>query len=78
MDCKKTDCELRDKPGGCYGCFLDSLVPKNYAGREQYEFDPTWGQANATEHPKTGVPILDLPRGFSVWKLAKNARLISR
>jgi len=45
--------------GLCYGCHLDSLVPRDYPAREMYAYDAVWGQINATRRPPTGVPVLD-------------------
>lgn len=45
----------------CYGCYLDSLVPKDYQSKEEYVWSSATGLRTATKHPKTGVPILDMP-----------------
>ena len=47
----------------CYGCYLVSLLPPGYEGREEYEFDPVWKHDNATAKPPTGVGILDQSSG---------------
>jgi len=46
--------------GVCYGCHLDGYIPTWYPDAEKYA--PAGfpcDHTNATEHPRTGVPILD-------------------
>ncbi|KKL81307.1 hypothetical protein LCGC14_1996100 [marine sediment metagenome] len=43
----------------CYGCHLDGYIPRWYPAEEGYEFVEAFGHSNATDHPQTGVPILD-------------------
>jgi hypothetical protein len=46
--------------GLCEGCKLDTWLPKRYHNREGYEYIPEYKHYNATRHPKTGVPLLDM------------------
>lgn len=43
----------------CYGCQLDTFIPRGYANRENYKFREEYGYTNATTRPPTGVSILD-------------------
>ena len=43
----------------CYGCYLDSLIPRGYEGREKYYYDGIYKIYRALLRPKTGVALLD-------------------
>jgi len=51
--------ETPGKEGVCYACYLDGLIPPGYELLENYVFDPGFRHRNATDHPPTGVQILD-------------------
>ena len=45
----------------CDACQCDSWIPdlRAFQVAECYRFDATWGHANATERPATGIDWLD-------------------
>lgn len=45
--------------GVCDDCRWDAWIPRDYAAREKYVYDPAWKHANATRRPPLGVAFLD-------------------
>ena len=58
----------------CYGCRCDSYLPRDYERRENYITDEVTRLAVATEHPSTGVALLDAPAGQRVANVAHKLR----
>ena len=46
----------------CSGCQVNPYIPDWYPAAEKPVFDEVWGHENATEHPKTGVAMIDTPK----------------
>ena len=76
IHCERCGDPVEDgRSGVCWGCHAVGLIGdlKTYQRREQYKPDPAavhehtgtpvW---NATCHPPTGIPILDVPSGPKV------------
>lgn len=53
--------------GLCYGCHLDTYIPRDYQALERYVWDEVWGHDNATHRPQMGVAFLD--QHNDIWEL---------